>query len=59
MNKKIIIFTGEYDGFMKIYINNIIKSLLKKKFSILLYSKKNIKIKHTHCIVQKDLEYLK
>jgi len=34
MNKKIIIFTGEYDGFMKIYINNIIKSLLKKKFSI-------------------------
>jgi glycosyltransferase involved in cell wall biosynthesis len=42
---------------MKIYINNIVKSLLKKKFKIFLYHKSNIKIKYTYCIVQKDLEY--
>lgn len=57
MNKKIIIFVEKYDGFMKIYINNIVKSLLKKRFKIFLYYKSNIKIKYTHCIVQKDLEY--
>ena len=57
MNKKIIIFVEKYDGFMKIYIKNIVKSLLKKKFKIFLYHKSNIKIKYTYCIVQKDLEY--
>jgi len=57
MNKKIIIFVEKYDGFMKIYIKNIVKSLLKKKFEIFLYHKSNIKIKYTYCIVQKDLEY--
>jgi hypothetical protein len=57
MNKKIIIFIEKYDGFMKIYINNIVKSLLKRKFKIFLYHKSNIKIKYTTCIVQKDLEY--
>jgi glycosyltransferase involved in cell wall biosynthesis len=47
----------KYDGFMKIYINNIVKSLLKQKFKIFLYHKSNVKIKYTHCIVQKELEY--
>ena len=30
MKKKIIIFIHNYDGFMKIYIDDIIQSLLQK-----------------------------
>ena len=57
MKKKIIIFIHQYDGFMKIYINDIIKSLLKKNYQIFLYHKSKLKIKDTNCIVQEDLEY--
>ena len=57
MKKKIIIFIHQYDGFMKIYINDIIKCLLKKNYQIFLYHKNKLKIKDTNCIVQEDLEY--
>ena len=57
MKKKIIIFIENYDGFMKIYIDNIIKSLLKKNYQVFLYHKNKIKIKYTNCIIQEDLEY--
>lgn len=58
MNKKILIFIENYQGFMKIYIDNIIKSLSKKNYKIYIYSKNKIKIKNSNCIVQKDLDYL-
>jgi hypothetical protein len=57
MNKKIIIFIENYEGFMKIYVNNIVKSFLKKNYKIFIYSKNKIKIKNINCIVQKDLDY--
>lgn len=57
MKKKIIIFIHNYDGFMKIYIDDIIQSLLQKNYQIFLYYKNKIKIKNTRCIVQEDLEY--
>ena len=57
MNKIILIFIENYNGFMKIYINNIIKSLLNKNYKIFVYSINKIKIKNINCIVQKDLDY--
>jgi glycosyltransferase involved in cell wall biosynthesis len=57
MNKKILIFVENYHGFMKIYINNIIKSLLKKNYKIIVYSGQKIKIKNIKLIIQKDLDY--
>ena len=56
--KKIIIFVHSYKGFMKIYIDQIIHSLLKKKYKIYLYYKKKIKIDNVEPIIQKDLMYL-
>ena len=42
---------------MKIYINDIVQTLLKKNFQIFLYHSQKIKIKNAKCIVQGDLDY--
>jgi glycosyltransferase involved in cell wall biosynthesis len=55
---KIIVFVENYEGFMKIYIDNIVKSLIKKKFNIFLYSYEIKKKQGTNCFIQKDLKYL-